>query len=613
MSWLTKNAYFARTDDGSFLLSYDALLRLDETVPQEVVVSVMAALTDGRAFQEAAARLPAEQQAAARDLLGILREHGLIVATAADRSAELSALPQWHTGDLSLLVIGGGPLATGLAASLRQCGLSVRVLAAAHADMASEPATCQDIAVLGAALGNGALLCHVAAHNDGVCWSFGDIRGQAPAAPILAAFRRMASSGAATASFDGPGTRIPGETVTAIAAKQIAHGILRASQARPPAKGVTFLDRRTLSTSAHNVAVHPYDVPARQRTPDDVRRDLRTLETGPPLPREELAQRWGRLADERFGVFADLDDTEFRQLPLKVISARVSDTCNLLSAPPAAVGAGIDRESARERAILHGLAAYGSIVVDPRLLSGMDGAFLYPREGDATRLLRSVRAGSVDAFVRAFDLADGRERLLPAQRAFPVLRTRGDATVPCGTSAAPEWRQALTHGLLQHCVRLTVSDSSAQARQPVALAWEDFDHDSGVQFLAAMIKAAGIGPTLHDITGPAGVPVVACVSTSGETVYGGGAQLVDAIREALTAALFRYQLRCDPLLKAAMPMVTSAIWTNPASPASLDPDRLVGTLTNLGYTPSVFALDHDQAVHETFPYMLRVILEQRAR
>ncbi len=288
----------------------------------------------------------------------------------------------------------------------------------------------------------------------------------------------------------------------------------------------------------------------------------------------------------------------------------MSDPCRLLSAPPAVVGVGLDRESARERAIVQALAAYGSIVVDPRLLVDKNGAFLGPRTGNAARLLGPVRDGSVDTFVRAIDLTDGRERLLPAEQAFPVLRTPEPSHAPCGTSAALDWRQALTVGLLQHCVRLTVSGSSFPAREHPALAVADFDQDPSVWFLATMAKAAGIDCTLHDITGPAGIPVVACVSTSEQTVYGGGVHLIEAVREALLAALFRYQLRSDPVLNTAMSTAPPAIWTNPASSASTSPDRLVNALTSLGYTPSVFALDHDRLVHETVPYVLRVVLEQ---
>ena len=607
MSWLKEDTYFAQTSSGGFLLSYEVLMRLDETVPRDMVDSVMRALMDGRSFQEASAQLPAEQQGLAGDLLGILQDRGLMVATPAARSAGPARPLEGHIIDQPLIVTGDGALATGFAAALRQCGLNVRVVEPGPADTTTGSATCRAIETVTVAAGDNAPLVQVAANDDGFCWSFADIRIQTPVALPLAAFRRAASFGAPAASADAPGRQIPDKTLTAIAAKQVAHGILRPARARPPAATVAFLERRTLGTSTHYVSVHPYDMPAKQRTRDEFRRDRRKLHDGPPLSRPELAERWQRLSDGRFGAFAELDDTRFRQLPLKVTLARMSDPCGLLPAPPAVVGVGIDRESARERAMIQALAAYGSIVVDPRLLVGKNSTFLGPRVGDATRLLESVRDGSVEAFVRAADLPDGRERLLPAQQAFPALRPRRPALAPCGTSAAVEWRQALTHGLLQHCVRLTVSGSPARARQAPALAAEDFDQDSGLRFLAAMVKAAGIDLTLHDVTGSLGVPVVACASASGQAVYGGGVTLTEAVREALTAALFGYQLRRDPVLKAAISTATPVIWTNPAGSASLSPDRLVHALTSLGYTPSVFALDHDQAVHEAFPYVLRVI------
>src|SRR5215471_4642939 len=137
MLWLKDNTYFARSGSGSFLLSYDALLRLDEKVAREVVDSVMPALTDGRSFLQASARLPAEQRALARDLLGILRDHGLMVAKAAARSCEPAPLPESRVSDQSLVVTGNGAFATGFAAALRQCGLNVRVVEPAHADAAS--------------------------------------------------------------------------------------------------------------------------------------------------------------------------------------------------------------------------------------------------------------------------------------------------------------------------------------------------------------------------------------------------------------------------------------------------------------------------------------------
>ena len=534
-----------------------------------------------------------------------------MVATVAARFPEPAPAPERHLSDESLTVTGDVSLSRSFTAALEQCGLSVRFAEPIHSDTAAGPTIWLTIEMPTAAGGDHALLCHVAVDDDGVCWCFADDRSQTPTTPALAAFRRAASLRTATASSDCLGVEIPHETLMTIAATQITRNIIRQSGILPPAGAVTFLDRRTLRTSTHNVTVHPYDMPADQRDPDEFRRDQRELKNGPSIGRQELAERWQRLSDERFGAFTDLDDTEFRQLPLKVVLARMSDPCSLLPAPPAVTGVGIDKESAWERAVVRALAAYGSIVVDPRLLVDENGTYLGPREGDAARLLGSVRAGSVDAFVRTIDLTDGRERLVPAQRAFPVLRTHRPSPTPCGTSAALNWRRALMDGLLQHCVRLAASGLSSQARQPAALVAEDFDQDPGVRFLTAMVKAASIDLTLHDITGPAGIPVVACTSTPGETVYGGGIHLVEAVREALTATLFHYQLQHDPVLKAAIPTMKSTIWTNSASMDSPNLDRLVHAATSNGCTASVFALNHDQTVHEAFPYVLRVILTEK--
>src|SRR5712692_1597593 len=167
MLWLKENTYFARAGSGSFLLSYEALLRLDETVTRDVVDSMMPALTQGRSFQEASAQLPAEQQALARDLLSLLQDHGLIVVTATARSPYPAPLPEGDVSYQSLVVTGDVALSTDFAAALKQCGLNVRVVEPAQADIAIGSATSLAIEIPATAAGDSALLCHVAANYDG--------------------------------------------------------------------------------------------------------------------------------------------------------------------------------------------------------------------------------------------------------------------------------------------------------------------------------------------------------------------------------------------------------------------------------------------------------------
>jgi imidazole glycerol phosphate synthase subunit HisF len=91
-----------------------------------------------------------------------------------------------------------------------------------------------------------------------------------------------------------------------------------------------------------------------------------------------------------------------------------------------------------------------------------------------------------------------------------------------------------------------------------------------------MVKAAGLDLTLRDITGPVQVPVVACASPGQPALYGAGEHRAQAVAEALTGALFHYQLRRDPALKAAVGAAAPPIWTNPAGPAATgrSPERV---------------------------------------
>jgi hypothetical protein len=145
----------------------------------------------------------------------------------------------WLTGD--------GALSASFAAALKQCGLDVRVAEPAHADATAGPATGLVIEMLAMAEGDSVLLCHVAANDDGVCWSFADAHSQTPAAAPLAAFRRAASRGARTASSDGLGVQIPHETLTTIAANRSPTTFSApAGPGRPPGRSPSLIAGRSV-------------------------------------------------------------------------------------------------------------------------------------------------------------------------------------------------------------------------------------------------------------------------------------------------------------------------------------------------------------------------------
>lgn len=348
-------------------------------------------------------------------------------------------------------------------------------------------------------------------------------------------------------------------------------------------------------------------------SPGSLRRQVQDLRNGHPLSRHELVERWEWVSSERFGAFDGPDGASFRQLPLKVAAVRLSDPLGLVRDLPAVAGVGIGGATAGEQAMLNALAAYGSLVVDPRTLLDVDGTpFGFRRRRNASDLLARIRNSDVTPYTRAIDLTTGRERLIPATAVYPALSTFGAISAPCGASAALDWQEALTHGLLQHCVRLTVAGTPAPDRfrsvlDPEKLTGE-FAEDHTIAFLLAMARAAALDLALYDVTGPIGVPVVACVLGGRGRVFGGGANLVVAVREALMAAVFRYQLSNDRALKAAIAGHGHELRTSRDDLASVDPRALVDTLTSLGRTPAVVVPDNDPAVSDAFPYVLRVAL-----
>jgi hypothetical protein len=239
--------------------------------------------------------------------------------------------------------------------------------------------------------------------------------------------------------------------------------------------------------------------------------------------------------------------------------------------------------------------------------------FLGASNADPAPMLAAVSAAPA-GFVPGIDLLSGRVRLVRAHRAFPVLRRSPPRPyrVPCGTGAGLSWEAALTRALVQHCLRLTVAGRFRRSHLPVDLAVADFTQDRTVEYCRVMLDAAGLDVVLRDVTGPLGVPVVACTADTVGTVHGCGADRTQAVRDALLALLLRHQCGSDSRLASVIartPLPLQAGGAPDAPPMSPDAVRLTAALARMGHLPVVFALDHDPALRRVMPFALRVVLE----
>jgi hypothetical protein len=342
----------------------------------------------------------------------------------------------------------------------------------------------------------------------------------------------------------------PAATVTAILAAQVAHDISRYLAGVLGDDSLRIVDRDTLRTTRHPVLPHPLDGPPRFRP-------AAHIPDGPGLTADEFARRMDGLCDDLVGIMSTVDDGFAAQLPLRVRTVQVADPAGLLAGERlTAIGVGLDAATSRQQALLRGLAAYGSIMVDPR---------------------RFVRGD-----VPGVDLVDGTTRLIPAAVAFPVLDGSRPYQVPCGAAAGLSWDHALGEALRQHCLQLTVEQP---LRRRVVSATPE---DRTTRYCLDMLRAAGRDPTLHDVTGALGIPVVECGK-----VYGCGPDLTDAVRQALLAALAAYQ-RLSLVDAPSIGPVGSA--------------RLVQALAAQGRRPVAVALDHDPVVSDAVPFIVHVVL-----
>ncbi|MFF3404073.1 YcaO-like family protein [Streptomyces sp. NPDC002659] len=640
---LSDEAYVAETSSGVCVLTYRGLLYLDGDAAGGA--EVMGALGSGQTLEQVLADVSPQRRSSAEVLARLLCEHGALIpsgtawyAGGSGGAAFLRAVGEYSRSGLEryrrsvVFVVGSGVLAEAVAAALRESGVGeVRVILpgvtlAGQADRADLAVQVVDLRAGQDAQGrwaddrcvtDGVPLCQVAIDGVAAYWSPVEAPCEAPG--LDAALRRVvalgsrADHGCTVKSVDLDGAFV------AVVAAQVAHDVFRySSGARPHTIGtMKIVDRLTLRTSEHRVVGHPYDVSARQLGDDHFRARLADLRAHRGLTRDELDEGFHAVSDGRVGPVACLDDGIADQLPLRASAVRISDPAGLLGARTVTVaGVGTDAAMAVDQARLRALAAYGSVMIDPRLLVDRHGGFISAPDADPLPVLHAVGQGAVGAFARAVDLTDGRTRLVPAHLAFPVLRAATSSEpyrVACGTAAGHSWDQAVTNALLQHCLRLTVDGHLRRSRTPGDLTPRRFEHDPTVRFCLDMLRAAELDVTLSDVTGPLGVPVVACRSGSGEYGYGCGLNLAHAVREALTGQLLRYQARKNPGLEAALATMPAPILTTSDAACRGDAARttaqIAGLLEGAGLSPAVFALDHDPVVHEAMPYVVRVVLE----
>ena len=431
-------------------------------------------------------------------------------------------------------------------------------------------------------------------------------------------------------ALEGAHSSPPGEVATTVAgaaatvvAGQLVQDLFRYATevaAPSPRPRLTRIQPGTLRGETHHFLAHPFSLAATAASEAEFLDRISELDARAPLDAEEFSRHAAACTDARLGVFGEVTEDNFAQLPVHVAQTRVSDPVSLLGtdAPrPVVTGAGVDFATARYQAALGALATYASLMVDPRRLLTGDGQAPLPLAGDLPAALARLRSGELAGWVRALSLTDGRPRLLAADKVFPALRQpRAPYRSPLGVAAAYSWPEVVTAGLIQHCRQLTIAETTASTGLFPLVDLDSVPADKVLGWCLTMVAALGEPVTVHEVTGSLGVPTFAC-SLGGRTVaYGCGVSSTDALREGLLRLLLAYQARANDepaYAPAAVPGFASPLRSEAARPVvsrpPLELPALVAALARRGYHAAVVPLDHDQEVCRIMPYLAHVVVQ----
>jgi hypothetical protein len=334
---------------------------------------------------------------------------------------------------------------------------------------------------------------------------------------------------------------------------------------------VVRIDLETLQTSRHRAAEHPAARTVKPAAAEDLLARVAELAAGPVLDDDVLDERLPLLTDEVLGILSPPDERDLTQFPLRVLESN------------GVYGVGVDSADARADAVFQAVAEYAAGAVDARRLLDGEG---WPLSDVGPRWLE---APPEPAWTLGKSLVDGDVELVPTSLVFSADRV--------GVAAGREWTTAVTDALLSHCLHRTVTAISA-AGEPFPLV--DLPPSRHLDLLAA----AGREIAVYDVTDGSAVPTFAFCLDGRTVAYRNHLDPLRAIEDGLLHTLLAHQLAVPPV--PDLPAQRRSSRAEPVGGAALPQSALVDVLRDNG--PVVVPLDHDPAVAELLPYVLRVVL-----
>ncbi|GAA2800834.1 hypothetical protein GCM10010441_27150 [Kitasatospora paracochleata] len=370
-----------------------------------------------------------------------------------------------------------------------------------------------------------------------------------------------------------PSAFLRGPTV-ALVANQLCFAAFRhltgIDQGTGPNELVRF-DLETLETVKHAFQPHPLAAPA---APDDPAR-LAALPVSAPVDDEELAQRAVACVDPRTGVFAEVTERDYEQLPLFVSEVVVSDPVGLAGGPFPVHGCGETVVESRQRAVRRAFEQYAAVMVDSRRGEQVYGLDVLTGE--------LVAADSASVFPAARTAASGRD-WPEATRAAVVAAAHANVTAALSAATRPLPRLDLDGAEL--------TPRSERYLKLLGIVEEAFE--------------------IHDLSDLLGLPTLAFSTPAGTVAYASDLDVAAALEQGLEQTLLAYQSRAadQPVYApAAVPDLPAELRGEAGPwPESVTLEAVVARLTREGGRVVAVPLDHDPFVARLCPFVARAVV-----
>jgi YcaO cyclodehydratase, ATP-ad Mg2+-binding len=273
---------------------------------------------------------------------------------------------------------------------------------------------------------------------------------------------------------------------------------------------------------------------------------LQQLQDQAPLDPTKFCENMVHDVDHRLGLFTTLDTNNFAQAPLAVYRVTLSNSMFLSTRSRflEVIGVGTDRSSAKVRACQRACERYAASFVDPRRL--LHTETIQQQASPAILVDQLVGASApltdIETWTWALDLHTQQACLVPAPLAFPLLQ-HGElgAEDERGIGSGMSWAEAICQALFDWCNFLAIEQvGNAQQRYAqVDLATVPMSPEG--MHLYHLLQILGEQVTVYDVTSTLQVPTFAICVDQKVVAYSTHCDVTQALSVGLRQALQQYQ------------------------------------------------------------------------